>query len=504
MKRDTRVASLLLFMICVSLALLTAWQTWSSRERTLRDVNTDMLNLTQALDSYAEGVVRQCEVLLLDLTDRVESDGLGPAQLARLQGLLERQQKVLSQVVGISLFDAHGRWLLVSHGSIPPGANSADRAFFIHHRDNPSRDIFIGPPIRSRSSGLWVITVSRRLDHPDGSFAGVVATTLGIENFLSLFGRLDIGQHGAMSLTQGNGQLLVRYPFREADLGRDLSGSPLFTDYLRHADSGSASSTSRFDGVERIYVFRRNDHYPLVTTVALSKAEALQDWRKQAQLNAGIVLVLLAVLGLTGQRLLIDIRQRTRTSRQLAAAREELLRANDQLRVLAAQDALTGLANRRSFDETLATEARRCAREGAPLSLLLVDIDHFKRYNDSYGHQAGDDCLQVVAGLLAACVRRPGDLVARYGGEELAVILPSTDSAGAEAVARAFLQRLAGERLAHRESPFGVVTASVGLATAPATVAGGQEWQLVNAADRALYRAKAGGRNRLEVERLEG
>ena len=96
MKRDTRVASLLLFMICVSLALLTAWQTWSARERTLREVNTDMLNLSQALDSYAEGVVRQCEVLLLDLADRIESDGLGPAQLARLQRLLERQQKVLS------------------------------------------------------------------------------------------------------------------------------------------------------------------------------------------------------------------------------------------------------------------------------------------------------------------------------------------------------------------------------------------------------------------------
>ncbi|SDJ29700.1 diguanylate cyclase (GGDEF) domain-containing protein [Pseudomonas delhiensis] len=504
MKRDTRVASLLLFMTCVSLALLTAWQTWSSRERTLRDVNTDMLNLTQALDSYTEGVIRQCEVLLLDLADRIESDGLGPLQLEHLQGLLGRQQKVLSQVLGISLFDARGRWLLVSSGNVPPGASSADRAFFIHHRDDPSRDIFIGPPIRGRSTGQWVITVSRRLDHPDGSFAGVVVATLSIENFLGLFGRLDIGRHGAMSLTRDNGQLLVRHPFREADMGRDLSDSPLFSDYLRHADSGSATTTSRFDGVERLYVFRRNDHYPLVTTVALSKEEVLQDWRTQAELNAGIALALLVVLGLTGQRLLVGIRRRTRVSRQLASAREDLLRANDQLRVLATQDALTGLANRRCFDETLATEARRCAREGAPLSLLLIDIDHFKRYNDSYGHQAGDDCLKVVAGLLGACVRRPGDLVARYGGEELAVILPSTDEAGAEAVARGFLQRLAAERLEHRESPFGVVTASLGLATAPARAAGGREWQLVNAADRALYRAKADGRNRLEVERLEG
>ncbi|MEA1146150.1 sensor domain-containing diguanylate cyclase, partial [Klebsiella pneumoniae] len=112
----------------------------------------------------------------------------------------------------ITIYDNKGHWLMSSNRPIPAGANSSDRAYFIHHRDDPSPEIFIGPPIISRSNREWVMTISRRFNGADGEFAGVVSVTLGIENFLRLFGKIDVGQEGAIGLSHTDGTLLVRYP----------------------------------------------------------------------------------------------------------------------------------------------------------------------------------------------------------------------------------------------------------------------------------------------------
>lgn len=136
---------------------------------------------------------------------------------------------------------------------------------------------------------------------------------------------------------------------------------------------------------------------------------------------------------------------------------------------------------------------------------MLLDIDLFKRYNDHYGHLAGDECLRTVAEVLKQCVRRPGDLAARYGGEELVVILPNTAREGAEAVARAFMDALEQRNLPHQDSPFARLTTSVGVAslTPDAQDAARLALKLIEAADQALYRAKADGRNRLESAQLQ-
>ncbi|MCJ1884177.1 sensor domain-containing diguanylate cyclase [Pseudomonas sp. LA21] len=497
MKRDIRLAVLLLTVISLTVAMATAWELWAARERTLAKAYTHNLNLTQALDTYVEGIITQSSMLLLGLAERLETDGTTPAQLERLRHLAQRQQSLLNQLDGIVIYDANGNWLMVSNGNVPAGATSADRSFFIHHRDNPSTDAYIGEPIRSRSSGKWVITVSRRYNHPDGRFAGVISATLGVENFLQLFGKIDIGQHGAIGVTTSNGQVLVRYPFRQADMGRVLSRSPIFTGYLDHAMVGTASFNSSLDGIERIYAFRKNERYPLVTAVALGKDEALASWRADAMRTVAIAVGLLLVIVIIGILMILAIQRRIRTEGLLVAAREELLKANHQLEVLASRDPLTGLQNRRSFDDRLTAELRRAYREQSPLSLLLIDVDYFKRFNDTYGHPAGDDCLRNIGQLLADSVRRPGDLAARYGGEELAVILPNTDNAGAQAVAEQFLQHLWQSNLTHVGSPFGRVTASIGIATLPAG-SDAPAAALIGTADQALYRAKGAGRNRLD------
>ncbi|MDP8965409.1 MAG: PleD family two-component system response regulator [Cyanobacteriota bacterium] len=189
------------------------------------------------------------------------------------------------------------------------------------------------------------------------------------------------------------------------------------------------------------------------------------------------------------------LRQRVRRIIQQSQLYQKLEIANRELQRLAALDGLTGVANRRRFDEYLDAEWRRMAREKLPLSLILCDIDFFKRYNDTYGHQAGDACLRRVADSLRFCARRSVDLVARYGGEEFAVILPNTTAGGAFLVAEEIRTVVNTLKIDHAQSAVSQhVTLSLGVAcmhpthnTAPSIV--------VAAADAALYQAKAAGRN---------
>jgi len=175
----------------------------------------------------------------------------------------------------------------------------------------------------------------------------------------------------------------------------------------------------------------------------------------------------------------------------------ELKAKNDLLLRLANVDGLTGVPNRRCFDVTLEKEWRRAQRTRSPLSLVLMDIDCFKNYNDGYGHVGGDFCLRTVAQAVADSAARAGDLVARYGGEEFALILPATDDEGAREVARKVLEAIRDLGLEHAHSTAAeIVTVSIGVATASPTQ-GLEPGTLVEAADQSLYEAKEGGRNRV-------
>ncbi|PVZ20501.1 MULTISPECIES: diguanylate cyclase domain-containing protein [unclassified Pseudomonas] len=168
----------------------------------------------------------------------------------------------------------------------------------------------------------------------------------------------------------------------------------------------------------------------------------------------------------------------------------------DLLRRAALTDSLTGLANRRHFDEQLMLHWRQCQRDQTPLALILVDVDHFKRYNDHYGHPAGDACLRTVALTLGQGMQRPYDLAARYGGEEFACLLPHTSASGAQHVAEQLQQLIEGLALPHEASPLAShITVSQGVAAQVPTTGSGPQ-QLIEAADAQLYRAKQGGRAR--------
>jgi diguanylate cyclase (GGDEF)-like protein/PAS domain S-box-containing protein len=176
-------------------------------------------------------------------------------------------------------------------------------------------------------------------------------------------------------------------------------------------------------------------------------------------------------------------------------AESALLTMTEQLKRLATTDGLTGLTNRRAMDQALETEVERARRARLPLSVLMVDVDHFKAYNDFHGHQAGDDVLKAVGSCLKGMVRRPGDVAARYGGEEFVIILPNTDEDGAHFIAEGFREALHSLDLPHQASDRRMVTASVGVATFRPGEAGVDAAGLLKRADEALYDAKAAGRD---------
>lgn len=189
----------------------------------------------------------------------------------------------------------------------------------------------------------------------------------------------------------------------------------------------------------------------------------------------------------------------TRDVSERKALEAKLEEANRQLRVLAREDALTRLANRRRFDEALGEEYRRAMRVGSPLAIVMLDVDRFKSFNDTYGHPGGDACLQALAGVINRLSRRPADLPARYGGEEFVVLLPDTDADGALALAECIRSAMRDLAILHAGSDFGFVTVSVGVAAMTPFASPQGPAALVEAADAALYEAKRAGRNTVRL-----
>ncbi len=192
----------------------------------------------------------------------------------------------------------------------------------------------------------------------------------------------------------------------------------------------------------------------------------------------------------------IQIRLNEDLDRQVRLRTEELEQANQRLNLLNTTDELTGLHNRRYLNEVLPKEYKRAVRDQQPLAIMMLDIDHFKKLNDTYGHQFGDEVLRQAAMVFKSCIRRPPDIAVRYGGEEFMVILPNTSSEGASIVAEQIRQKVANTLVGLNDQTTGV-TVSIGIAVETPSKDGSEE-ELIRRADEMLYRAKENGRNRIE------
>ena len=379
------------------------------------------------------------------------------------------------------LLDAQGDVLADSASLQPRNGNYADREYFQFHLQNRTANLFISRPFQSRLPPHdWRIGFSRRLSSSTGAFLGVAEVSMRLSYFNELFRSLNIGPDSSINLLSSEGFLLAHQPpLQDEMVGKDFSQRPNFIRILREGD-GSFTGLSGVDGRERLYTFSQVGKLPLVVVVALSTEELYAGWKRSALLVGSATAILcVGLLWLTSM-----------------LCRELLLRqrAEQRLARLATTDSLTGLANRRALDQALRHECARAQRTGKELSLLMIDVDHFKAFNDRHGHPLGDQALRQVAHVIQDCIRRPADLAARYGGEEFSVVLPDTDARGALSLAETIRCAVAG--LSPYADDERGISVSIGVSTLSTSGSSASE-ALLNAADRALYLAKRSGRNRV-------
>jgi diguanylate cyclase (GGDEF)-like protein/PAS domain S-box-containing protein len=612
-KRLPLVAAAFVVLVCVAILALSGWREWTLRDAALRNAEVDVANLARSLAQHAEDTFELADTILIGLVDRLETDGTSPPAIARLQDIIELRKATMGRVRGLFVYDETGRWLATSENVNLAAFNNSDRDYFKHHRDSPDRRPLIGNPIKSRSGGQWIITVSRRFNHPDGSFAGVVLATLDSAYFAQFYRQFDIGPNGVIGLLSTGGIVLARSADNDTFVGRDVSGGPLIKDLQSRPSASTYYYQSTLDGIWRLSFYKINERYPVLVVVTEAQDDVLAAWRSEAIARMAFVVGLTALIAAIGFYLVRQLAERQRMAVALAAKEADFrllaeessdmvmrigpderllyispscarvvgwtadqltgtpalagINADDLPRVqrivaalkqgeieetkiiyrtrhrqkeeiwletalrttrdpdtgridgvvaisrdmtehkdleeklaaLASLDGLTGLANRRHFDEKLRDEWARASRDGTALSLLLIDVDHFKGYNDQHGHQAGDECLGSVARIIAGQAQRPADLAARYGGEEFVLLLPGTEAAGCEQVGERIRQALHDLRLPNAMNlPSKCVTISLGGATGwPNAENSADHTSLIAAADSALYAAKTLGRNRL-------
>lgn len=461
---------------------LTALSLWEMRVDALARARDSADNLALILQ---RDIARNIEVYDLSLQAVIDTvhDPVISALPANVRQLVLFDRSTNAQDMGSLLVTNAAGDVVVDSRAVPPRRiYLGDRDYFQVQRGSPNMGLYISEPFKPRVSGLETsIGLSRRLNGPHGEFNGIVVGTLRLNYFRRLFDGINLGPHAAVTLVRTDGTLLMRRPYDEQLIGRSVAGATAFQKRLL-APEGSYIDVGGIDNIERLYSFRHIGDHPLIVTVGLATEDIYAEWWQRAWVIGGIVLILDAVFMVLSVLFARQLRKR--------------LEMEQQLQLMANTDSLTGLGTRRALDAALEMEWLRSNRHRTPMSVLMIDVDDFKRYNDRYGHAAGDTALRTVARCVNDSIKRPGDFAGRYGGEEFCAVLPNTDLSGAVRVAEAIRAAVLAADEPNAGSAYGQLTVSIGVAVHSGVAAEDDTLEdLVRLADGRLYEAKAAGRN---------
>ena len=306
----------ILCMVVVGHDLL---RTWEDRSHQNENTRREAAKLAWAADQHAVAAFRLADTILTELAERVEADGAGAAQLDRLRQVMEQRLANSSALQSLGLLDETGT--LIAYGN--PSTQRmvlADRAYFQQHLAHPGRGLLVSGVLRSRINGRWLVVVSRRVDHADGSFAGVVIAAMDVAYFQAFYATFDLGHDGSAGLLSADGDLLLRYPPAESVIGTKLRVSQPFRDLDPSAISGTFDVVSPVDNVRKIFAWRRVAGYPLVVVTGLGEEEKLAVWRTGAVEHLLTAVVIAMLLGFTVIRLMMQVRRLARADAATAAA----------------------------------------------------------------------------------------------------------------------------------------------------------------------------------------
>ena len=476
--------------VAVCVMLLGGMALYASRNDAWDQAKQGANNLLLALDRDIERNLTLLDLSVQGVVEALAEPGIDDVSPSLRRHALFDRAATAEDLGSIIVTDKHGEITEESTGkvSIAHAPLLADRDYFRIHKQRADVGEYFSRVFASRTGQQDLrFGISRRINDPDGEFAGVVVATLRLTYFRRLLAKLNIGQHGTITLLRSDGRIIYRTPFHREDIDVDLAAKS--TNYPRFAasESGQYVAIASLDNIERLFTFRHLGNLPLVLTVSLSTDEILEPWRQKAMV-IGTAMLLLCTSSVASSLLFRrEMVRRARSERALASA-------NEQLSVQASTDGLTGLMNRRAFDDEFDRAFRIAIRQGSSISILMIDADYFKAYNDTYGHVAGDNVLRALAGCLRANLRRPADRAARYGGEEFVAILPETDKAAALKLGDTLRLVVKQLQIEHSASTIGTLSISVGVSTA-APLIGDLPATLLKAADISLYAAKEAGRD---------
>nr|WP_175800173.1 sensor domain-containing diguanylate cyclase [Burkholderia anthina] len=467
----------------MSLAALgiSAVTLWAARSEVVAHAHETSRNVAAVLVSEIARTVETSNTALAAL-----AADLGNPAIARMDARLRHdvlfERTAVQYVTGMGVTDASGQLI---DGCCGPSHHwdFSDRDYFKVHRDSAKVGLYVSTAYRARSrSGTESIALSRRLERPDHTFDGIAVVAIDLAYFDRLLSRLNVGPHGISAILRADGTILARNPPLNDHQMVRLRRSKAF-ERMVSRESGFYAARSSIDGTLRLYTYQQVPGTPLIAVVAPAERDVLAGITRLSW-TVGVSASVIGALFCTVVWL-------------LAFALRDNLRKQTLLTDLTRTDPLTGLHNRRALDAALADEWDRLQRgSGGSLSVLFIDADHFKQYNDRYGHAQGDTALRFLGECIRAHTRRRGDLAARYGGEEFVAVLPDTDARGAAKVAEAIRRAVERNRLDGFAGTVPAFTVSIGCATgdrASTTSANA----LAHQADLALYAAKRQGRNRV-------
>ena len=465
---------------------------WQERRSAWEHAGQTSSNLVEAINSDIARNIEQYALSLQGVIEGLKLPELDQVSLKTRHAILFDKSAGARYLGAIRILDETGNVVEVSHPTaerrLPTSGHTSfyDQDLFQVHKNNPNVGMYISHPFVG-GGGEYVIGLSRRISGDDGSFAGVVVGTLRVAYFRDLFMKVTPSPRSTLTLFATDGTVIMRFPVKDGDVGNRLTTATVIKKY-KEVRSGLYENVALLDGINRLYAYSQVSDLPLLMVVGIPLDEVYASWRSEA-LIAGLLMIALCSATIFSAILL-----RRELRRRVAA--------EQKLAVLATTDSLTGLSNRRHFDEVIAREWQRATRERTPIALLMIDADSFKAYNDTHGHQTGDTLLQAVGTCIADKARRATDLSARYGGDEFALLLPSTPGRDALQIAEQIRVGVLKLRLQDpNRAEAHAATVSVGVAVMLPPL-GSEHQSLINAADKALYEAKAKGRNRAELVEL--